>query len=140
MIIGVKEMDSGNINKIWGQRIRILLNNTHEIDHLKLNKNTFCSTHNHSKKINLFYVLKGKVEIQTEFGNVILKKGESWYVRPPLKHRFRALTNAEMIEIAFVEKGKIDAKDINRELLGGRIIKGKYISIPELRKKGLLVL
>lgn len=131
-------MDSNSIFKVWGERHRILLTDTTEIDYLKLKANTFCSRHNHDKKINLFYVLKGKIRIDSEFGKTILKKGQAFEVRPPLKHRFVALTNAEMIEIAYVNKGKIDDKDINREQLGGKIIKGKYISIPELRKKGLL--
>ncbi len=131
---------SENIHKVWGQRRRILLTDQTEIDYLKLKANTFCSQHNHVKKINLFYVLKGKVRIETEFGKIILKKGESFEVCPPLKHRFIAISNVEMIEIAYVTKGKIDEKDINREKLGGRIIKGKYISIPELRKRGYLEL
>ena len=70
----------------------------------------------------------------------MLTKGQSFEVRPPLKHRFVSLEKSEMIEIAYVEKGKINDKDINREKLGGKIIKGKYLSIPELRKKGYLEL
>ena len=130
----------GNIFKVWGERHRLLLTNTTEIDYLKLKANTFCSKHNHKYKINLFYILKGKIKIKTEFGETILKKGQSFEVAPPLQHRFIALTNAEMIEIAYVNEGKIDDNDINREQQGGKIIKGKYISIPELRKKGLLKL
>jgi len=124
--------DYSNVFKIWGERHRILLTDNSEIDYLKLKANTFCSQHNHSKKINLFYVLKGKIRIDTEFGKIVLQKGQSFEIQPPLKHRFVALTNAEMIEIAYIDKGKINSNDIRREKLGGRIIKGKYISIPEL--------
>jgi len=133
-------MDSGNIHKVWGTRRRILLTNTIELDLLHLKKDTFCSTHSHKSKINLFTVIKGKVRIETEFGRIILKKNESFEVRPPLKHRFVALMNSIMVETAYVNNGKIDTNDINRNVLGGRIIKGKYISIPELRKKGYLEL
>ncbi len=133
-------MDNNSIFKVWGTRNRILLTDTTEIDYLKLKKNTFCSSHNHNQKINLFYVLRGKVIIESEFGRIVLKKGQSFEVRPSLKHRFIALEKSEMIEIAYVEKGKISDKDINREQLGGKIIKGKYLSIAELRKKGLLEL
>ena len=133
-------MDNGNIFKVWGERHRILLTKTTEIDYLKLKKDTFCSWHNHKNKINLFYVLKGKVKIESEFGKIILKKGQSFKVNPSLKHRFIALENSEMIEIAYVNRGRISADDINRKKQGGRIIKGKYISVLELRKKGYLEL
>ncbi len=131
-------MDSSNIPKIWGIRNRIVLSNTSEIDHVILKKNTFCSLHNHKKKINFFYVLKGKVKIDSEYGTQILKKGQSFEIRPPLKHRFTALVNSEMIEIAYVEKGIINENDIYRYSLGGRIIDGKYLSIPELKKANKL--
>ena len=131
-------MDNGNIFKVWGKRHRILLTDTVEIDYLELKANTFCSRHSHNHKINLFHVLKGKVRIDSEFGKVILREGQAFKVSPPLKHRFVALEDSEMIECAFVEKGTIDAKDINREIQGGRIIDGKYISIPELREQGYL--
>lgn len=133
-------IDMNNIQKVWGERHRVLLTDTCEIDYLKLKANTFCSQHNHKEKHNLFYVLKGKVRIDSEFGKVILSKGQSFVVKAPLKHKFVALKNSEMIEIAFVDKGKISENDIYREKQGGRIIKGKYLSIPELRKKGYLEL
>jgi len=132
--------DSSNIFKVWGTRNRILLTDTCEIDYLKLKANTYCSQHTHENKINLFYVLKGKVRIESEFGKVVLQKGQGFEVSPPLKHRFVVLVDSEMVEIAFVNKGKIDANDIKREKQGGRIIKGKYIGIPELRKQGYLEL
>lgn len=132
--------DNGSIFKVWGTRNRILLTDTCEIDYLKLKANTFCSQHSHENKINLFYVLKGKVRIDSEFGKVVLQKGQSFTVSPPLKHRFVILADSEMVEIAFVNKGKVEADDIKREKQGGRIIKGKYISIPELRKLGHLEL
>ena len=133
-------MDTGNIFKVWGTRRRILLTDTVEIDLLHLKKNTFCSSHSHKNKINLFTVIKGKVKIETEYGRIILRKNESFEVRPPLKHRFIALTNSIMVESAFVNKGKINPNDIKREKLGGKIIKRKYLSIPELKKKGYLEL
>ena len=133
-------MDSGNIFKVWGERRRILLTDKTEIDYLKLKINTFCSRHSHYKKINLFYVLKGKVKIESEFGKIILKKGQAFEIKPPLKHRFVAITNAEMIEIAYVEEGKIDPNDIDREKQGGRIMYGQELTEDELRKKGWLEL
>lgn len=131
-------MDSGNIFKVWGRRRRILLTDKTEIDLVYLKKDCFCSTHNHANKINKFIVVEGKVRIESEYGKVILTKDESFEVRPPLKHRFFALEDSVMIECAYVEKGNINPNDIDRESQGGRIIKGKEMTLDIMRKKGLL--
>ena len=131
-------MDSGNIFKIWGERRRILLTDTIEADLLYLKGETFCSTHKHKDKSNLFYVVKGEVRIETEFGNKVLKANECWTVKPPLIHRFCPLTDGIMIEIAYVDRGKIDPDDIERFSQGGRIVNGKEITFNELRDYGLL--
>jgi len=133
-------MDNGNIFKVWGRRRRILLTDKTEIDLVSLKKNCFCSTHNHKYKINKFTVVSGKVRIESEYGNIILTKNESFEVRPPLKHRFFALEDSVMIECAYVETGKIDANDIKRESQGGRIVKNKEMTLDDMRKKGLLSL
>jgi len=130
--------DYNNIFKIWGLRRRILLTNTSEIDLLYIKKMCFCSKHYHFDKINKFIVVSGKIKIESEYGEVVLKPNESFEVHPPLKHRFSALEDSIMIECAYVEKGNINANDIKREIQGGRIIEGKYLSIPELKEKGLL--
>ena len=129
---------SGNINKIWGERRRILYTTKTEIDLLYLKADTFCSTHTHQFKINRFLVVEGKVRIETEFGDVILEKNQSWEVHPFLRHRFVPLTNAVMIEMAYVIEGQIDPDDIMRFGQGGRIIDGKEMTHDELRNKGLL--
>lgn len=128
------------INKIWGKRIRLRLDEKNEIDLLYLKSDTFCSTHTHKEKINRFYVLAGTVRIDTEFGQIVLKKNEAWVVRPPLKHRFVALEDSTMIEMAYVEDGKIDPNDISREKVGGRIINREELTIDDLKEKGLLEL
>jgi hypothetical protein len=133
-------MDSGNIFKVWGLRKRILLTDTCEIDLLHVYDDSFCSTHFHKNKINKFVVLSGKVRIETEYGFIILNPGEEFEVRPPLKHRFFAIEHSDMIELAYVEKGKIDPNDINRESQGGKIIDGNEMTLIQMRKKGLLKL
>lgn len=127
-----------NIHKIWGTRSRILLDSYNEIDLLKLKKNTFCSTHTHQGKINLFILVSGKVKIETELGNILLMPNDEWTVYPPVKHRFVVLENSVMLELAFVRDRKIDENDINRESLGGKIIDGVELTIDDLKKKGLL--
>jgi len=127
-----------NIHKIWGERRRIHLDDKNEIDLLYLKPNTFCSTHNHQKKINKFLLVAGSVKIETEFGETILTPNESFVVRPPMKHRFVALEPSILIEMAYVEKGVIDPDDIDRESLGGKVIKGKELTINDLKDKGKL--
>lgn len=127
-----------NINKVWGERRRMLLTDRCEIDLLYLKDNTFCSTHSHAHKINRFVVVTGKVKIETEFGSKILKQNDAWDVRPSLVHRFVALADSVMVEMAFVENGKIDPDDINRISQGGKIIDGTEMTHDELREKGML--
>jgi quercetin dioxygenase-like cupin family protein len=129
-----------NIFKIWGERKRIFINDQTEIDLLYLKKDHFCSTHSHKYKINRFVVVSGKVKIETEYGDTILTKNESWEVNPPILHRFIALEDSVMIELAFVNKGKINPDDINRLSQGGKIVNGKELTLNNLKKEGLLKL
>ena len=131
-------MSNGNLHKIWGERRRILLTDKCEIDLLYLKKDSFCSRHKHAQKINKFVVVKGKVRIETEFGKKILTKNQSFEVNPPTIHRFVALKNSVMIELATVKEGYIKPDDILRTRQGGRVIEGKEYTEKQLRKKGLL--
>lgn len=131
-------MSNGNIHKVWGERRRILLTDQTEIDLLYLKKDSFCSTHSHETKINKFVIVSGKVRIETEFGKKTLTKNQSFEVKPPLVHRFFAVEDSIMIELAFVEKDYIQPKDIHRKKQGGRIINGKEMTEDKIRKKGLL--
>lgn len=127
-----------NIHKVWGERRRILLTKNSEIDLLYLEKNTFCSTHKHKHKINRFVVISGKVRIESEFGKKILTKNEGFEVKTPIIHRFYALEDSVMIELAYTIGTKIDPYDILRFSQGGRFINGKEYTEDEMRKKGML--
>ncbi|MHA1437956.1 MAG: hypothetical protein ACTSPD_10300 [Promethearchaeota archaeon] len=133
-----------NIHKVWGERRRIHLDCLNEIDLLYIKKDTFCSTHTHKYKTNKFIVVQGKIRIETEFGQRTLSSNESWEVNPPIKHRFYALEDSVMIEIACISTqlwntiGAIDPNDINRESQGGRIVNGKEMTLNEMREKGML--
>ena len=137
---------SDNIHKVWGERKRFHLDALNEIDLLYLKKDCFCSTHTHKYKKNKFMVVSGTVAIETEFGKKVLTKDESWEVSVPIKHRFFALEDSVMIEIATITTaqwnftGDIDPDDINRESQGGRIINGKEMTLDEMRDKGLFKL
>jgi len=129
-----------NINKIWGERRRMLLTVRTEIDLLNIKKDTFCSTHFHKSKINRFVLVSGKVRIETDYGHKILYPNESWTVYPPRVHRFIALEDSVMVELAFIKESdiQIDPDDIFRKSQGGQIIDRKEMTLDEMKKKGLL--
>ncbi len=127
-----------SIFKIWGERRRILLTDQTEIDLLYIKKDTFCSTHSHKTKINKFVVVEGKVRIETEFDKKILTKNQSFEVIPPIVHRFIALEDSTIIELAYVKENYIQPKDIKRKTQGGHIINGKEMTEDKMRKKGML--
>ena len=133
-------MDNNNIFKVWGIRRRLLLTATSEIDLVNVQKDCFCSKHFHEHKINRFVVISGRVQIQSEYGDVILTAKESFEVRPKLIHRFFALEDSIMIELAFVETGNIDSDDIVRIKQGGKIVDGKAYTLDEMKEKGMLEL
>lgn len=128
-------MAEGIERKIWGTKLRILENNLSEIDLLFLEKNSACSEHTHKRKINRFVLIKGDVDIKTSLGIHKLKINEPFTVRPPMLHQFIVNKNSIMIEIAFVEKGKISPNDIQRFCQGGKFIKKKFYTHKELIKK-----
>jgi len=133
-------MDTNNVFKVWGTRRRLLLTETSEIDLVHVKKDSFCSRHYHNKKINRFVVISGKIQIQSAYGNVILKANESFEVRPTLEHRFFAIEDSIMVELAFVEEGVINADDIVRIKQGGRVVDNKAYTLKELKEKGMLEL
>ena len=45
-----------------------------------------------------------------------------------------------MVEVAYVNEGNINSKDIKRISQGGKIIDGKEVTLDEMRKQGLLEL
>ncbi len=133
---------SENIFKIWGTRRRMLLTIRTEIDLLHIKKNSFCSTHSHKFKINRFFVISGKVKIETDYGSQILNPNESWTVEPPIVHRFIALEDSVVVEMSFIfpEDSQILPIDIDRQSQGGRIINGEEVTLDEMKEKGLLEL
>jgi len=129
---------SNNSFKIWGIKQRIHLDNHNEIDLLQLKRDSFCSVHHHKEKINKFILVSGKVEIISELGTKVLGINETFEVHPPLVHKFKALENSVLIEIAYTIDTDINPDDIIRQIQGGLIIDGAEIPIPELKDKGLL--
>jgi len=84
-----------------------------------LNPAQRCSWHTHRTKYNLFFVVKGQIEIKHEWGCTHVGTGQIFTTNPGELHEFRTMADgAIVIEIMYV---KYDHADIQREKLGGPI-------------------
>ena len=120
--------------KIWGIKHRLFQNEKIEFDLLYLEKNSACSVHNHNKKINRFILISGSVSVKTDLGEKQLVINEAFDVEPPLKHQFIIQDDSVLLEMAFVKTGKISESDIDRALQGGKFVKGKFLTLDQLKK------
>ena len=105
--------------KIWGTNEEIYNNDLCSVNLLKINKGGTCSYHVHKAKHNVFYVISGKLAIETDFSlgrtRTILLPGQSFTVFAGTKHQFQAIEETIAIEVMFV---KYDNNDIVRENSG----------------------
>jgi quercetin dioxygenase-like cupin family protein len=101
--------------KVWGTNTEIYQNDLSSINILRVKKGGNCSWHSHKFKYNIFFVVSGKLEIQTDIGNSVLVEDQNFMISPGTKHLFRALEDTVAMEIMFV---KYDHQDINREKVG----------------------
>jgi len=104
--------------KVWGERYLLREDSTHAVSYLRLTANTRCSYHFHKSKSNLFFVIKGKVGIRTEYGETLLTSGQEFTVEPMIWHEFRVYEDSEMIEEMYVN---YDESDIERKTLGSKL-------------------
>lgn len=104
--------------KVWGERWLLRQDSTHAVSYLRLEKNTRCSWHSHVAKYNLFVVLRGKVGIKTQYGEIILTEGQEFTVAPTIYHEFRVYEDSDMIEEMYVQydEGDIERKDLGSTL------------------------
>lgn len=101
--------------KCWGKNTEIFRNDSVSANLLELVKGGVCSWHLHQHKYNKFYVVSGRIKIETEHGKIVLCSGFSFTIEPPLKHLFEALEDSKVIEIMYVS---YDHSDITREKQG----------------------
>lgn len=87
------------VPKVWGKEIWIV-NRDYCGKKLVLNKGFRCSMHYHKIKDETFYILKGKVLMETDNKKRIMLPGNSILITPCMKHRFTGLENSEIIEFS----------------------------------------
>ena len=87
------------VSKVWGKEVW-LVNRAYCGKKLILNKGFRCSMHYHKNKDETFYILKGKVLMETNQETKIMQEGDSILITPGLKHRFTGLENSEIMEFS----------------------------------------
>lgn len=108
--------------KAWGETEEIFVNEVVSVNYLRIRKGGYCSEHRHAKKINIFFVVSGRLQIdiwRERVGMVdstIIGSGERTEVPPGVWHRFEAIEDTECLEIYFVN---LSADDIERRTQGG---------------------
>jgi len=101
--------------KNWGYTTEVFKSQSVEVHVIEIVKGGYCSIHDH-KKMNLFHVISGKLEIEIWVDGKItdkttIEKGETTAVYAGFEHQFKALEDTICLEIyhIFLEPG-----DINR--------------------------
>ncbi len=87
------------VPKVWGKEIWIV-NRDYCGKKLVLNKGFRCSMHYHKNKDETFYIIKGKVLMETDNKKEVMLPGDSILIKPNTKHRFTGLEDSEIIEFS----------------------------------------
>ena len=113
------------VKKVWGKEIWIV-NREYCGKKLILNKGFRCSIHYHKNKDETFYILKGKVLMETDNKKQVVIPGHSILITPNTKHRFTGLEDSEIIEFSTHH----DDSDSYRDEVSGKVDLNK-LELPE---------
>ena len=96
------------ITKPWGKEIWLELNEKYCYKRLYIKAGTRTSFQYHEKKLETNYIIEGKAEIwlEDDLGEIekkIMKKDDSFTIKPPRKHRVIALTDLILQEVSTPE-------------------------------------
>ena len=104
--------------KIWGTTECLVRWDAVEIHRLLTKAGGYSSIHRHGK-INIFYVVSGEIVVtlfEPDY-NVVLREGHEFEVPSMRWHRFKSITDAEIIEVYL--PAPLRADDIERRSEGG---------------------
>lgn len=87
------------VPKVWGEE-HWIVNAEYCGKKLVLKKGFRCSIHHHKVKDETFYVISGKVLLESDGKSHLLKPGDSFHILPGCKHRFTGLETSEIIEFS----------------------------------------
>ena len=106
-------------DKVWGKTRCDCFCEYYSHHTLRLEAGGVCSVHYHQHRMNKFKVQSGRVAIVELFGwmprRTLLGPGEEYSVPSLVPHQFQALSNGQMIEEYYPDRGgKIALDDIVR--------------------------
>jgi quercetin dioxygenase-like cupin family protein len=110
--------------KVWGETEEIYNNGTISINVLEIKKGGFSSEHQHGRKVNMFHVISGRLEIDQWPGvsegekpdMTVLEAGQQTLIPIGAWHGFKALEDTLCLEIYAV---RLIGEDIARRTHGG---------------------
>lgn len=109
--------------KVWGWTECILNTGVVQVHRITGIKGGYCSRHYHTSKHNLFFLISGRMQVETWEDGVIrvfdMHPGDICSVAPPVLHRFRASEDMVAVEIYFTQDGEVNPEDIMRMDQGG---------------------
>lgn len=87
------------VPKVWGEE-HWIVNKEYCGKKLVLKRGFRCSMHFHKVKDEVFFVIAGKVLLETEAGDYVLVPGDHHHIPQRLLHRFSGLEDSEIIEFS----------------------------------------
>ncbi len=107
------------VEKVWGHEEWIVNNPKYCGKKMVLNKGYRCSMHKHEIKDETFYILSGKVLLETDFNGEketrLLTPGDVLHIEIGMWHRFTGIVGSEIIEFSTFH---MDEDSIRREPSG----------------------
>ena len=87
------------VPKEWGHE-EWIVNREYCGKKLVLKKGYRCSIHHHKLKDETFYIQSGRVLMEVDGNNKIMKPGEVQLIKPGQKHRFTGIEDSEIFEFS----------------------------------------
>jgi len=88
------------VEKDWGSELWMVNNKLYCGKILTLKKNYCCSRHYHKLKDETFYILEGKVLMETNRTIKTMNKGDVIHIPQKTIHRFTGIEDSKIIEIS----------------------------------------
>ena len=126
-VLGVKTDQLENfVTKVWGHEEWIVNNAKYCGKKLVLKQGHRCSLHQHKIKDETFYILSGKVLMETEFNGkretLLMAPGDVKHIEIGMWHRFTGIVDSQIMEFSTFHmeedsvrrenSGKIDLKTL----------------------------
>jgi quercetin dioxygenase-like cupin family protein len=119
------------VEKTWGHEEWIVNNEKYCGKKLVLQKGGRCSMHKHEIKDETFYILSGKVLMESEYEgkkeNRLMTPGDVMHIKVEMWHRFTGIEDSEIMEFSTFH---MDEDSIRREPSG--FVDLKFVDLKEV--------